>query len=225
VVVWSIPCIIVAILAVLIWKTTHELDPYRPLESQVKPVNVEVVALDWKWLFIHPDYGIATVNQLTVPVGTPINFRLTSASMMNSFFIPQLGSQTYAMAGMQTRLHLIADESARKPFAWKRTRNGFLVAGSRSSTAAMSNAAGARIRGSKSSSARSGVGSVEAKNGGAKRFAIRLVIALERSSCRVMHPENIGTRNASSAEASSASDRMRDQSMRSLNSVFIRACL
>ncbi len=110
VVVWSIPCVIVAILAVLIWRTTHALDPYRPLESQVKPVNVEVVALDWKWLFIYPDYGIATVNQLTVPVGAPINFRLTSASMMNSFFIPQLGSQIYAMAGMQTKLHLIADE-------------------------------------------------------------------------------------------------------------------
>jgi cytochrome o ubiquinol oxidase subunit 2 len=110
VVVWSIPCVIVAFLAVLIWVTTHSLDPYRPLESNVKPVNVEVVALDWKWLFIYPDYGIATVNHLAIPVGTPINFRLTSSSMMNSFFIPQLGSQIYAMAGMQTQLHLIADE-------------------------------------------------------------------------------------------------------------------
>lgn len=110
VVVWSIPCVIVATLAVLIWQTTHAIDPFRPLESNVQPVNVEVVALDWKWLFIYPDYGIATVNHLTVPVGTPINFRLTSASMMNSFFIPQLGSQIYAMAGMQTKLHLIADE-------------------------------------------------------------------------------------------------------------------
>ena len=73
-------------------------------------MNVEVVALDWKWLFIYPDYGIATVNHLAIPVGTPINFRLTSSSMMNSFFIPQLGSQIYAMAGMQTQLHLIADE-------------------------------------------------------------------------------------------------------------------
>jgi cytochrome o ubiquinol oxidase subunit II len=110
VVVWSIPCVIVAFLAVLIWRTTHSLDPYRPLESDVAAVNVEVVALNWKWLFIYPDYGIATVNHLAIPAGTPINFRLTSESMMNSFFIPQLGSQIYAMAGMQTRLHLIADE-------------------------------------------------------------------------------------------------------------------
>jgi cytochrome o ubiquinol oxidase subunit II len=108
-VVWSIPCVIVLFLAVLIWRTTHSLDPYRPLESSVAPVRVEVVALNWKWLFIYPDYGIATVNRLAVPVGTPINFRLTSESMMNSFFIPQLGSQIYAMAGMQTQLHLIAD--------------------------------------------------------------------------------------------------------------------
>ncbi|MQT15605.1 ubiquinol oxidase subunit II [Rhizobiales bacterium Sp-1] len=109
IVVWTIPILIVATLAVLIWRTTHALDPYRPLASEVPPINVEVVALDWKWLFIYPDYGIATVNSLTVPVGAPINFRLTSASMMNSFFIPQLGSQIYAMAGMQTKLHLIAD--------------------------------------------------------------------------------------------------------------------
>jgi len=108
-VVWSIPCVIVLFLAVLIWRTTHSLDPYRALESSVAPVRVEVVALNWKWLFIYPDYGVATVNRLAVPVGTPINFRLTSESMMNSFFIPQLGSQIYAMAGMQTQLHLIAD--------------------------------------------------------------------------------------------------------------------
>ena len=111
VVVWSIPVVIVATLGVLIWKTTHSLDPYRPLESEVEPVKVEVVSLDWKWLFIYPDYGVATVNQLPVPVGTPINFRLTSGSNMNSFFIPQLGSQIYTMAGMQTKLHLIADEA------------------------------------------------------------------------------------------------------------------
>jgi len=109
VVVWTIPCVIVAFLAVLIWRTTHSLDPYKPLESEVAPVKVEVVALDWKWLFIYPDYGVATVNRLAVPVDTPIDFELTSASMMNSFFIPQLGSQIYAMAGMQTQLHLIVD--------------------------------------------------------------------------------------------------------------------
>ncbi|WP_322011447.1 ubiquinol oxidase subunit II [Paraburkholderia sp. J12] len=111
VVVWTIPAIIILFLAVLTWRTSHELDPYKPLESSVKPINVEVVALDWKWLFIYPDLGIATVNQLAVPVGTPVNFRITSDSVMNSFFIPQLGTQVYAMAGMQTRLHLIADEA------------------------------------------------------------------------------------------------------------------
>ncbi|MDF3831744.1 ubiquinol oxidase subunit II [Cupriavidus basilensis] len=109
VVIWTIPCVIVAFLGILIWKTTHSLDPYRPLESTVKPVRVEAVALNWKWLFIYPDYGIASVNRLPIPVDTPINFSITSESMMNSLFIPQLGSQVYAMAGMETKLHLIAD--------------------------------------------------------------------------------------------------------------------
>lgn len=109
VIVWSIPCIIVGFLALLIWDTTHALDPYKPLASKQAPVNVEVVALNWKWLFIYPDYGVASVNQLAIPVDTPIAFKLTAASIMNSFFIPQLGSQVYAMAGMQTQLHLIAD--------------------------------------------------------------------------------------------------------------------
>ncbi|WP_233866909.1 ubiquinol oxidase subunit II [Paraburkholderia adhaesiva] len=111
VVVWGIPAAIILFLAILTWRTTHELDPYQPIQSNVKPINVEVVALDWKWLFIYPDLGIASVNQLAVPVGTPVNFRITSDSVMNSFFIPQLGTQIYAMAGMQTRLHLIADHA------------------------------------------------------------------------------------------------------------------
>lgn len=110
IVVWGIPCVIVVFLSVLIWGTTHALDPYRPLTSNAQPVRVQVVALNWKWLFIYPDYGIATVNQLVVPAKTPINFQLTADSIMNSFFIPSLGSQVYAMAGMQTQLHLIADE-------------------------------------------------------------------------------------------------------------------
>ncbi|WP_243842681.1 ubiquinol oxidase subunit II [Paraburkholderia caballeronis] len=110
VVVWSIPCVIVVTLAVLIWRTTHSLDPYRPIESQTKPVRVEVVALNWKWLFIYPDYGVASVNQLAIPVDTPIDFRITAESLMNSFFVPQLGSQVYAMSGMQTQLHLIANQ-------------------------------------------------------------------------------------------------------------------
>jgi cytochrome o ubiquinol oxidase subunit II len=111
VVVWLVPSLIILFLAVLTWKSTHELDPYRPLDSKVKPINVEVVALDWKWLFIYPDLGIATVNQVAFPVGTPVNFRITSDSVMNSFFIPQLGGQIYAMAGMQTQLHLVANQA------------------------------------------------------------------------------------------------------------------
>jgi cytochrome o ubiquinol oxidase subunit II len=110
VVVWGIPAMIVLFLGVLIWRTTHSLDPYRPLDSKVQPVRVQVVALNWKWLFIYPDCGIATVNQLEIPAKTPIDFQLTADSIMNSFFIPRLGSQVYAMAGMQTQLHLIADE-------------------------------------------------------------------------------------------------------------------
>ncbi|TKC85863.1 ubiquinol oxidase subunit II [Trinickia terrae] len=109
VVVWTIPSLIILFLAILTWKTTHELDPYRPIESDVKPIDVQVVALDWKWLFIYPEYGIASVNQVAFPAGTPVNFRITSDAVMNSFFIPQLGGQIYAMAGMQTKLHLIAD--------------------------------------------------------------------------------------------------------------------
>jgi cytochrome o ubiquinol oxidase subunit 2 len=106
---WGVPCVIIAILGVLIWNTTHTLDPYRPIATSEKPVRVEVVSMDWKWLFIYPDYGVASVNQLAIPVGKPIDFEITSQSVMNSFSIPQLGSQIYSMAGMQTQLHLIAD--------------------------------------------------------------------------------------------------------------------
>lgn len=111
VVVWTIPVVIVIGLAILAWETTHKLDPYRPLESAKAPIKVDVVALNWKWLFIYPDLGIATVNQLAFPKDTPVNFRITSDVAMNSFFIPQLGGQIYAMAGMETKLHLLADEA------------------------------------------------------------------------------------------------------------------
>ena len=110
IVVWTIPCVIVAFLGYLIWGTTHSLDPYQPIKSDIAPVRVQVVALNWKWRFIYPDEGIATVNQLVVPAHTPIHFTLTADSIMNSFFIPRLGSQVYAMSGMQTQLHLIADQ-------------------------------------------------------------------------------------------------------------------
>ncbi len=110
VVVWGIPCVIVALLGIIIWDTTHKLDPFRPIESTVAPLEVDVVALDWKWLFIYPQYGVASLNELPIPVGTPINFRITAESTMNALFIPRLGSMVYAMSGMQTRLHLIADQ-------------------------------------------------------------------------------------------------------------------
>lgn len=110
-VVWTIPIIIIAILATITWKTTHQLDPFKPIVSNEKPMTVEVVSLDWKWLFIYPEQGIATVNELVIPKDVPVQFKVTSNSVMNSFFIPQLGGQIYAMAGMQTQLHLIANEA------------------------------------------------------------------------------------------------------------------
>lgn len=106
---WGIPCIIILILGTVTWKTTHSLDPFKPLNSQEKPVLVEVVSLDWKWLFIYPEYKIATVNYLRLPTGRPIDFKITAAAPMNSFVIPQLGGQIYAMTGMTTQLHLITD--------------------------------------------------------------------------------------------------------------------
>lgn len=108
--VWLIPMAIIVVLGTVTWISTHKLDPYRPPESNVKPINVEVVALDWKWLFIYPDQGIATVNEMAMPVNVPVNFKLTSSNLMNSFFIPQLGSQVYTMPSMQTKLHLIANQ-------------------------------------------------------------------------------------------------------------------
>lgn len=106
---WGVPCIIVAILATLTWFTTHSLDPYKPLDSKVKPITIQVIALDWKWVFVYPEQGIATINYIEIPENTPISFEITAQGPMNSFWIPQLGGQIYAMAGMRTRLHLIAD--------------------------------------------------------------------------------------------------------------------
>ncbi|MFA4903234.1 MAG: ubiquinol oxidase subunit II [Desulfobaccales bacterium] len=107
---WAVPIAIVTVLAILAWTYTHSLDPYKPIPSAEKPINIEAVSLDWKWLFIYPDEKIATVNQITFPVNVPLSFKITSDTVMTSFFIPQLGSQIYAMAGMQTRLHLLADK-------------------------------------------------------------------------------------------------------------------
>jgi len=109
-VVWSIPTLTIILLGGVAWIGSHELDPARPVEGTGPPITVQVVSLDWKWLFIYPDQRVATVNSLTVPVGSPLNLRLTSASVMNAFFIPQLGTILYTMNGMVTRLHLRADE-------------------------------------------------------------------------------------------------------------------
>jgi cytochrome o ubiquinol oxidase subunit 2 len=109
-VVWSIPALTIILLGGVAWIGSHQLDPAVPVPGTGSPVRIQVVSLDWKWLFIYPDQRVATVNSLTVPVGAPLEFQLTSASVMNVFFIPQLGSMIYTMNGMVTRLHLRADQ-------------------------------------------------------------------------------------------------------------------
>ncbi|MBA3814932.1 MAG: COX aromatic rich motif-containing protein [Parachlamydiaceae bacterium] len=107
---WGIPSIIVAIMGVVMWDATHKLNPYKPIESEVKPLTIEVVALDWKWLFIYPEQGIATLNYFHIPEKTPIHLKLSAdGTPMNSFWIPQLSGQIYSMTGMTTQLYLMAD--------------------------------------------------------------------------------------------------------------------
>lgn len=107
---WVIPSLLIGVMIVITWKETHRLDPYRPLESDVEPLLIQVVALDWKWLFIYPEQGIASVNFVQFPDQTPIHFTLAAdGSPMNSFWIPELSGQIYAMAGMITQLHVMAD--------------------------------------------------------------------------------------------------------------------
>jgi cytochrome o ubiquinol oxidase subunit 2 len=108
--VWSIPILVVILLAGVAWIGSHTLDPAEKLASDKKEIEVEVVSLDWKWLFIYPTQHVASVNELVVPAGTPIHFALTSASVMNAFFVPQLGSMIYTMHGMTTQLNLSADK-------------------------------------------------------------------------------------------------------------------
>jgi cytochrome o ubiquinol oxidase subunit 2 len=108
--VWTIPALIVVAVGVLLWRSTHKLDPYREIASATPALDVQVVAQDWKWLFIYPEQGIAVVNQLAFPSGRPVSLRITSDTVMNSFYVPQLAGQIYAMAGMQTRLQLLADQ-------------------------------------------------------------------------------------------------------------------
>src|ERR1700712_1426696 len=118
-IIWSAPLLIIIALGAVTWISTHTLDPYRPLRRLdagrtvsygTKPLVVEVVALDWKWLFIYPELGIATVNELAAPVDVPITFKITASSVMNSFFIPALAGQIYAMPGMETKLHAVMNK-------------------------------------------------------------------------------------------------------------------
>lgn len=109
-IVWIIPIIIIFVLGLITWKTTHMLDPYKPIKSKMEPLEIQVIALDWKWLFIYPKYSVGTVNEVVFPLNTVVKFNITSNSVMNSFSIPQLGSQIYAMTGMDTKLYLIANK-------------------------------------------------------------------------------------------------------------------
>jgi cytochrome o ubiquinol oxidase subunit 2 len=108
-VVWSIPILTIMFIGGVIWIGSYKLDPFQPLPSKGPPLEVQVVSLDWKWLFIYPEQGIATVNQLVMPAGTPVHFSITSASVFNTFFVPRLGSMIYAMPGMVSQLNLQAD--------------------------------------------------------------------------------------------------------------------
>src|SRR5262249_53692127 len=107
---WSLPLLTIMLLGSVAWISSHDLDPAKPLSSDEEPLNVQVVSLDWKWLFIYPDQNVASVNRLVIPAGVPIHFTLTSASVMNAFFVPQLGSMIYTMNGMATNLNLNANE-------------------------------------------------------------------------------------------------------------------
>ncbi len=108
-IVWSIPALVVFFLGGIAWIGSHLLDPARPLASSAKPLEIQVVSLDWKWLFIYPEQGVASINHLVAPAGVPLHFRITSASVFNVFFVPRLGSEIYSMYGMTTDLNLQAD--------------------------------------------------------------------------------------------------------------------
>ncbi|HVS78895.1 MAG TPA: ubiquinol oxidase subunit II [Candidatus Saccharimonadales bacterium] len=108
---WAIPGVIILIFSIITWNSAHALDPFKPLDSKKKPLNIQVVSLDWKWLFIYPDKDVASVNLLEVPVNVPLNFELTSDSVMNSFWVPALGGQIYTMPGMSTQVHLMATQA------------------------------------------------------------------------------------------------------------------
>lgn len=135
VVIWSAPLAIIIALGAVTWISTHKLDPYRPLDRldaqlpippDLKPLTVEVVALDWKWLFFYPDYGIATVNEMAAPVNVPINFKITASSVMNAFYVPALAGMIYAMPGMETKLHAVINEEGQyEGFSTNYSGDGF----------------------------------------------------------------------------------------------------
>jgi len=125
-IVWSIPTLVIVFLGGIAWVSSHDLDPPQAIVSSTAPLKVDVVSLDWKWLFIYPNDGVASVNRLVVPVGRPVRFRLTSATVMNSFFVPELGSQIYTMPGMTTQLNLRADQAGvYKGFSAQFSGDGF----------------------------------------------------------------------------------------------------
>jgi cytochrome o ubiquinol oxidase subunit 2 len=111
--VWFVPAAIVIAIGTVVWEYTHRLDPYRNIDSAERPLEVQAIAQDWKWLFLYPEQDIAVVNELVFPNGRPLSLQITSDTVMNSLLIPALGGQIYAMAGMETRLHLLADEPGR----------------------------------------------------------------------------------------------------------------
>lgn len=126
VVCWGIPAILIIILSIMVWKTTHSLSPYKPIESDKKPLEIDVVALDWKWMFVYPEEDIATINYIKIPKDRPVNFKITSAAPMNSFFIPELAGQIYAMTGMTTQLHIVATNKGKyRGFSANYTGKGF----------------------------------------------------------------------------------------------------
>jgi cytochrome o ubiquinol oxidase subunit 2 len=108
---WGVPCVVILILAVITGVSTHALDPYQPISSSIQPVKIQVISLNWRWLFLYPDQAIATVNYVNIPKDTPINFTITSDAPMNSFWVPALAGQVYAMSGMSTQLHVMADST------------------------------------------------------------------------------------------------------------------